>query len=1118
MKRSIIIAILAITVASKSYDQQFFLQKGDTVTVDIPDLFGHGPKPYPTTPQSIYTYISNSPAVRVASARELISGSLNKDSVNCGLSKVYGSKLLAACGNSVQIYNVDQKSLNFTFASNFDAAKGALIQDFTSTQDGKFMSAVTVESSALKFYFQIAGKGSSVAGAKGLANRVRVVSFPNGASWIAVAYEKAIIGATSSGANTIQYADTTSGTTASIPLTKASKFIDDAEHILDIQATATSQILFVTYTIKGSNTPKAAYCTTKIAAAAPIFALDTCTAIELNPALKNGKFVVNTFDEKNLKSFQYNTDTNMFTQCTVTAEYKLINCLSNKEIVRLPTGQILDHIQPQADSNVNFVFVHSQTQSSMTQLTMVFNIRNKMNALSYDQVTDVNAHSVTSSSTNGFVLRKNTFSSYAISAPKVYLVLNSVDFPDGYGAVTIENNDGHNPIVYRTISVKILNKLNSFAGLNDIIRSQIYTDGDFHQLPTNKAVFDANNPSFTVNNAQGKNDNILLHYDLKVNLDSTGLEKNIWFTCFQHGVTLDDKNNLYKFNCTGHAGGQTKKCVKDPQVMATLEDGHKVIYASKNEFEPENGIVVATTKDKTVNFYYFGIEYEETFMKSITVPEPVETVYFKITGKLYTFYVFQKNQVLLYAVYNKELAAMPNLPYGVVDKSHLKGGAEFCPVNAQKCPLRPTVVHIQSNCDGDNRLFTFKATNVTNFQGIHERSLNNIVAGTGPLQACTVGFETFVFNPATGTVYALKTHDEYSLIHLNVEEVGYNKITGLHCIRDEQAAIITGTTQAGKTQLSVLNGNKFFDGRNRYHSTFEIDGDFDNVSAGGKSNLMIAVKKGTAYTFHAVWLNGPLIYYQGSTPGSNSPENLSLSLTVDAQVLTTKSFNVTSENYNANVNVQSKGSHNSSVGVYDFFDLATITGPIFDLSVDNSTTTTITPRLLNDNQYQGKIQAALNLHEPDFIHQKGRFGVGFRTFTVSTLIYYYHNYDQFWFMEDTGYLCPALDVAISNQDFAIAAMACNEGGEFHLRWFIKSFSTGSGNDFIQKNVIASEVKITQINDNTFLVLAVNGKKNTASNFILTVSHDQYGNYWVSNSQGIASLNNSKLFLILTFFS
>lgn len=48
MKKSILIALLAITVATKSYDQQIFIQKGDTVTLDLRDFFGaYTPKPFP---------------------------------------------------------------------------------------------------------------------------------------------------------------------------------------------------------------------------------------------------------------------------------------------------------------------------------------------------------------------------------------------------------------------------------------------------------------------------------------------------------------------------------------------------------------------------------------------------------------------------------------------------------------------------------------------------------------------------------------------------------------------------------------------------------------------------------------------------------------------------------------------------------------------------------------------------------------------------------------------------------------------------------------------------------------------------------------------------------------
>lgn len=1106
MKRIILLAILAITITTRSYDQQLFLQKQDTLTVDLNDLFDKNyQKPFPETPQTIYTYVSDSTAGRVASAREGLSGNLNKDSVNCGMGRVIGTQLLAACGDAVAVYDIDQTSYNLTYKSSMKSTTvGTTLRDFTT--QGDFWAAVSAEASKLTFYYQDGTKVTQKTGSAVGGNRVRVHSLKVATSWMIFGYEKGTIGQTSTGANTVDYVDVASAFSGSKALVAANNFVDDAEHILDLQFTS-KNIMFATYTVKGSNTPLAAYC--DITTDQGQFAITKCTKIALSDSLKNGRFSFNVDNESQIMTYEFNTDTMMFTQCQLTAEYKMINCLSNIEKIRVPTGQVFYEIQSQGDSNSNFIFASQSSISSGTasQFTIVFNIRNKMGSLAYDQVSDINSFSFVGYGTYAYILRQNTFSFYNV-AVNPYLVINSIDFPEGYGSITIENNDGHNPIRYRTVSIKILQGYNSYAGLNEIARSQFYIDGNLKSMPVSTVSFNGNNPEFQISNP----DSFSQYYVNTIEFDQSQLGSSIWFTSFGNGITLDG-NTLYKFNCTGHIH-EKKTCAKDTNVQAQLEDGHSVIYVSTTEFSPEDGIVVVTTKDKTLNFYYFGVQYEEMFMKSVMIKEPVKAgdVYFKITGKLYTFWVNQKNQILLFSVYNKEFGAMPDFPYGFADSSHVKGGATICPVSVQKCPIQPTIVHVLSNCPGDNRLFTFYASNVTGLTGTHERSLNDIEIGAGDVKVCTLGFESIVFNPTTGSLLGIKTHDEYSMINIAVDEAGYDKVTDMFCVRDQQAAVIVGTTKDGKSQFSVLNGNKQFDERNRFHSTVGIKGTVESVSRGANSALIVHVKETSSYSFYGIFLNGPTYLYDNSKP-IDQTTGFTISLSVGGKVIDTQPLNITNIQFNGKISVEATESHNSTAGVYDFFDLATVSGPIFDISVENSGNTTITPRLMKDTLYNDQIQAAINLYEPDFIRNQGRYAVGFRTFAVSTLVYYYHNYDQFWYMEDTGYLCDELDVAFSNQDFLIAAMACNEGGEFHLRWFIKSFTSGSGNDFIKRDVVASEVKITQINENTFFVVAIDGRTksraNTAETFVLTVSNDGKGNYWVSNSLQTTTITDSK---------
>jgi hypothetical protein len=255
---------------------------------------------------------------------------------------------------------------------------------------------------------------------------------------------------------------------------------------------------------------------------------------------------------------------------------------------------------------------------------------------------------------------------------------------------------------------------------------------------------------------------------------------------------------------------------------------------------------------------------------------------------------------------------------------------------------------------------------------------------------------------------------------------------------------------------------------------------------------------------HSVYLEGPYISYQPAKPVKQPGALQTLTVMQNGTQVATRQVSFDFAPYDGSLTVNAVQDQSTSAGVYDLFALAQVSGPVFNISVENPSdfdNIQLTPRMLKDTDYQPQVMGAMNIPEPSFwIKHRGRYAVGFGNNAVTTLIYYYHNYDQFWYMEDTGFLCKAVDAEIQGEDFILAAMACNEGGEFHLRAFMKSINGGSGSSFIAHNIEASQITISRINSLTFAVAAVDIKTGIARTYVIPVQTDGNGNYWLDESQ------------------
>lgn len=1115
MIRSILLAIFAKTITAKMYDKQIFIKKGDRVSMGLKELFNpHYREPDSSVPDldSYYTVEGNKG--KIVSENEVYGGSLAAGTRGCYGVKSFRGRIIVNCGH-LDYYANDGVGPRISYSSTFKR-EGLKALDFDWRGVYDSLGVVSRENGNVRFDLIRVGQVKIIKGTSKIGERAKMISFFNWDSFIYVAYEQTLLTDNLTGSNILHYVHFKSETTATMTLTKAEGFIEDVEFILDLQVTETGN-MYLSYLSPGTRIPSLIRCQANRTSEAPYLNFKECVKYNTTDKFNSeGMFTVNTLLNGYEIAFFYNKETNYITNCSIstagTRFASLSNCLTSVYPVDVPEGRVFESMVHIALNTVIFTFVDKNQlgKSGLRNMTVVSNLVSRNNKeLLFDQVFFSEIVGVGGYNDTIVAFRDDYYTSYHSEPEKISLVISSDDFPEGYGSLSIQKNDQVNPKRYREVSVKVLDDLESFAGLKEIQKIQNYINGEVNQLPIDSNSFNGNNPIFKFSHPEQFD--IMYLNQLKVNSEDLG---QTWFVSGYEGVSLKG-GNLALFSCHGHIGFMALQCERNQNVSVQLKEGHQVVYASLNYFPQENGIVIASSKDAEVTFYYFGLDSEEVNTKTVQTGSTVKEgdVWFSIAGKQYAFWILESNQISLFVAYNKELSTMPDLPSTYIRSDIVQGNMNFCPKSILNCPRYPSTVHILSNCNQQARVISFHTSNISKIEFSHQSPISNLNGPSDKIQVCPTGPETTVLDQNTGLLFVKDSDGEHTYSEISTAEAGYQKVTSLFCARNTQALVITGVASNGDTLMSVLNGNMKFEARNRFHSTKKIQGSVVRVNEVSSTSLIITTSYKGTETFYRVYLNGPYVFYTSKNRTSN---RFTFSMVNGEEVIDTKEVLIMDQEFRQNITVTRSSKQNATSGVYEFFGLAEVEGPIFNIDVE-SPDAVVTPRLLQDGHYSGANQSALNLHEPDFITQQGKYAVGFRSSAVSTLAYFYRNQDQFWFKQDIGVLCTTVDVAIVGEEFAIAAMSTDEGGVYHLRWFIRSFSQGTSSDLIQANVKADMVKIVQIDPTHFAVLSLSHKTQEASVYVLQVSNDGAGSYWVSQMNQTSSIQNGKD-LNLLFFS
>lgn len=1116
---------------AKTADQDLFLLPGDTSNYYVEELFNRNVvdskknKNLKQDPEASYT--TNNPAARISSVQEVNADFLSGPAKDCTNSKIFklqggGESIYLACYENIEIFDVQQDN---SLVANGEIKVGNPVWDYhmvdSETKQVVSLSidpSVTPGVTAYSFDFilhttpsveiKIDQKDWQASAIQNKAS-FEIWQFTDGATppvitpfWVGYQREYDLTSTTS--ANYLLWAKSDDpAVTGKLDLTAANNFPEDAVLITDLSFNDQNTLL-ITY--KGAaDTLKTAECI--MAFATNVVSITSCTASTSTPPVKSGNIVI----EQPIAatpgiSYIYNDENRRLSICTYNAGTYSACTNSAGKIVY---GDDQQFFQIKVDATgLNLWFVKKGT----TQVkTTIYNINKVVGDIQYDQISDRNGFTSCSDGAKGYLIKSMSYSVYAQNKDMTYVQLISDEFTQASQDVTITQTIQTESKTF-TFNVNILQDINVGAKIKNIPDYQDYNRESVlgNKLSINRRSFQGNNldfelslAGFTVLNAN------------EFDFDTASLGKNVYFFDYQHGIAVDAANKVTAITCTGTILEKNFNCALNTKITYDIPAGASLIHVQPSSSNTEKGLVLVSSDNKDTHVAYIDFVDEEAYFGSITgVKSQAGKLTFKVIKGTYSFWIIDTvglAKVTVYGSSSKMLAGITLIK--TIDNTVIKKKAgNFCPVGFSQNGLITGRMDIMSYCaTGESRIWRLNAVDPVTIDIIAEepsKLVANTEAGTGALSFCNLGQEYLVLNPTTNFAYSTDVADDYSINGLGYTAIGYTGIQQIFC-RGGTNAIIAGVDGAGDKWFSVLFGNKIGDIRDRYHSSVKYTGSIDSVVQ-TETGFIVNTLDGANYKFYSILVNGPTIYYNGQKQAG--PQDVTLQITQLGEAVGSKQFTFSLTDFEEKIEATPKEASESktTTGTYKIFDIADISGPIFNIKVevgpDVNSTITVKPQYTKDGEYQPTQTVS---PEPQSIVTEGTSSVGIYTAGNSLQFYYYKNFDSFQEAIDVGKNSKVADAAINNDEALVSAYNVNEGGIYQLRAFIYTFATKTPSDYLILNDYqATSVHVEKINSQTFAVVAVNQKEHTGRAFILTVGS--------TTPTASATFNNSKFYYIIIF--
>ena len=767
---------------------------------------------------------------------------------------------------------------------------------------------------------------------------------------------------------------------------------------------------------------------------------------------------------------------------------------------------------------------------------MVLNIQVSVptGVVTFDILDDSAANGIIALGNKGLVSRlNNNYQVFGQNNGDLYVRIDTREYSTaGFGKITVTQTID-TTVTKRTINLKVINSLSDYTALSDLPITNVFKNTFYRVAPIKSEQFTGNNLQVTI--TPNPNNFFLIRFADKLNVTFTyssnmtkklfadqkaGKNVEVWWLEYNFGLMLDiDTNIVYYFNCNQDFFGGSTSCKVSDTIFYEIEMDQSLIYATYNDFVPETGIILATSNSKDkANFVYLGIEFpDDIWVKTVNEKVLPGKVFFKITQKLYSVFIIHEDRINIYQSWNKEITAMQDKPREVImsgDGQLIPKNVPFCPTSITVCPLKENIIHVDSRCSLANQRFSFSTLYDSGLLLVDRSEFNQNEFGfnadpqASTIRTCHMCLESIIVNLGSANLYSMKPSKYQTALDLKAAEVGYVSITALHCVRGIQAAVIEGLDKDGKTLMSIIRGNVIEDSRSRWVYTGQIEGSISQVAPAKPTGVMVSVlNKDKSNSVYLAWLNGPIVTYgQGELEGSQFELSIS---TKDGKGKDSKKFTFNYLTPEDSLSLKEGSTLSPKQGFYNINDIAQFDGPLFSMSTGTASSSVNKNRMLKSESDELEADAkflttnppftevfkyvnpsgGMNLVEPQLIYSASntvgnQYQVGVRTSSVSTILYYYGDTANFWFVEDTGYKCDAFDVDFSNNNkdskntALLFAGVCEEGGELWLRYFVKGMTSGSNKNGIsglktgEWNVSVSNMGKTTNELPMFLITAV----------------------------------------------
>ena len=710
-------------------------------------------------------------------------------------------------------------------------------------------------------------------------------------------------------------------------------------------------------------------------------------------------------------------------------------------------------------------------------ITAIVNIRTQNGEVFFDQLTDKYTFAWSVVTDSIFALKGLKYSLYKPSSRNSLACIVSDDIANSFETVRIEQWKEQDLVANATLKLSRLNDMRDSYGFVDNIPDFAgYMDFEFTSSFSRNYLY-GNNVKIKLSSNSPFQPNVrhlnnLTYSFLNYQLTNT---VEMYFADKENGVvkTYTDKSVYVtqSFSCLMKTGSETSLECRVTNTTKTDVYSPEITKVYRVSLNSTKGIICIFESQTKITVGYFPdntlIGYKEN---NISV-QYTDTVFYVLNYDAYIAVSDRKNNMIQMWILPGLTVELLKPYYNITAGSTGIPKSYFCPTTLDVCPDNPSVLDVLSECQDDTRVLKFIRDRNDNYYLFDINTLNHpYILPQEDLTFCTMGSElivrTTVVQDGNLKIYGRGTDYDGALsFHtFNFQDFGIKSISKVSCQNYLRGFVVSGKDGSDGNVYATLFGNSFGQANKKYSLVTKTEFPLSDCFAVSKDELLAYYKsRSSVFTnpgFNLIAINGPYIKLKYlSDPKFDSQMNITIDRSEYQKPNIVKNFQLIIIPAKNNTMISTSKKYPAQISNFSLDKIVDFQGHVLSaqllLKGDATSKASISPRLASFfSMLPPNLNAPLASLKYNRLYKLEQRLVSLSNDSYNSYLCFYSDYYSLESQGNktiAGYLCQNLEIA-SGDTYYFIVLKCNNYNVFHIVYYLITKGTLESK---QENTIAS---------------------------------------------------------------